>query len=478
MNGNKKDMIYTAGDIEKYFSGNLSASQMHAMEKAALDDPFLAEAMDGYAGMKDKDWKKQLALAQREIAEKGSLAKVVPFKKSNNNWWKTAAAVLLVGCGAALTFVLIKDKPVEKSNEQIAQTIPSAKEQQQDTPDGNTTRQITQNTTSAVKDSATEPGNNVLPLSTETANVTAPVAKENKNQSGDLASVSTQTTADSNFVYKPQKTTPDDRTKSGLGYVAGNADIKGKIIPEKKQASPAAYNNTVAAEEAYNYKAKESAKRNSQYLDAVTIQARAKRKEQEINNKFIAQVVGTDNSPLPFSNISIKSENFGTYADVKGNFRLVSEDSLINIEVKSAGYLSRSFTLRSNQPLNKIVLQEDFTALNGRADINDKDFAGGRKPRLASVLADSLVTAEPADGWDNYNTYVANNIPDVFLEKDFHGEVGISFDINSAGTITNIRVDKSLGDAYDEAAKKLIQQGPQWKVKKGKKTSARVTVKF
>jgi TonB family protein len=477
MNGNKKDMIYTAGDIEKYFSGNLSASQMHAIEKAALDDPFLAEAMEGYAGMKDKDWKKQLALAQEEIAEKGSLAKVVPIKKTNNNWWKTAAAVLLVGCGAALTFVLIKDKPGEKSNEQIAQTVSSAKERQ-DTSDENTTQQIAQNITSAVKDSATKPGNNVLPLSAETANGTASAVKENKNQSGDLAAVSTQTTADSNFVYRPQKITSDDRSKSGSGYIAGNNATKGIVIPEKKQASPATFNNTVAVEEANNYKAKESAKQNSQYLDAVTRQATAKRKEQEINNKFIAQVVGTDNSPLPFSNISIKSENFGTYADVKGNFRLVSEDSLINIEVKSAGYLSRSFTLRSNQPLNKIVLQEDLTALNGRTDINDKDFAGSRKPRLASVLADSMVTAEPADGWDNYNTYVANNIPDVFLEKDFHGEVGISFDINSVGTITNIRVDKSLGDAYDEAAKKLIQQGPQWKVKKGKKTSARVTVKF
>jgi len=40
--------------------------------------------------------------------------------------------------------------------------------------------------------------------------------------------------------------------------------------------------------------------------------------EPQLNRNFNAQVVGADNTPLPFANISIKSENFGTYADAKG----------------------------------------------------------------------------------------------------------------------------------------------------------------
>ena len=35
--------------LERYFSGKLNVSEMHELEKAALDDPFLQEAMDGYA---------------------------------------------------------------------------------------------------------------------------------------------------------------------------------------------------------------------------------------------------------------------------------------------------------------------------------------------------------------------------------------------------------------------------------------------
>src|ERR1700754_1790933 len=34
-------------DIEKYLKGELSPTEMHALEKKALDDPFLADALEG-----------------------------------------------------------------------------------------------------------------------------------------------------------------------------------------------------------------------------------------------------------------------------------------------------------------------------------------------------------------------------------------------------------------------------------------------
>src|SRR5439155_18288995 len=41
---------FTAADIERYHKGLLSPEEMHAVEKAALDDPFLADALEGYGG--------------------------------------------------------------------------------------------------------------------------------------------------------------------------------------------------------------------------------------------------------------------------------------------------------------------------------------------------------------------------------------------------------------------------------------------
>lgn len=39
---------YSAADIERYLKGQMSPEEAHALERAALDDPFLSDAVDGY----------------------------------------------------------------------------------------------------------------------------------------------------------------------------------------------------------------------------------------------------------------------------------------------------------------------------------------------------------------------------------------------------------------------------------------------
>ena len=39
---------YALTDIEQYFLGNLTNAERYALEKAAIQDPFLADAMEGY----------------------------------------------------------------------------------------------------------------------------------------------------------------------------------------------------------------------------------------------------------------------------------------------------------------------------------------------------------------------------------------------------------------------------------------------
>ena len=61
MKEEKNDIIYTAEDIKRYITGAMNPQEMHAIEMAALDDPLLAEAMEGYDLMEQKDWSKELA---------------------------------------------------------------------------------------------------------------------------------------------------------------------------------------------------------------------------------------------------------------------------------------------------------------------------------------------------------------------------------------------------------------------------------
>ena len=40
---------WSDSDLQRYLKGELSPREMHALEKAALDDPFLSDALEGLA---------------------------------------------------------------------------------------------------------------------------------------------------------------------------------------------------------------------------------------------------------------------------------------------------------------------------------------------------------------------------------------------------------------------------------------------
>jgi CarboxypepD_reg-like domain/Gram-negative bacterial TonB protein C-terminal len=461
MSDKEKNIIYTAQDIEQYLTGKLTPQQMYAMEKAALDDEFLAEAIEGYGTMQPADWKKELDIA-KDTFNNNDTVKVVALPKRNNNWWKAAAAILLLGGGAVTSYLLVN----KNDRREIAQTVKKE---------------------AAGVDSA-------APLaSTEVAIPTDKPADElkqqpktkiivtNKNTATTLATAEPVVLFDSSFVYTPAKPKAVD---AGIQPAPIAEAEKSREFTNATNALPPSTVNNAAEGIASNRNAANQVEQfNKVVTDSRKESSRDKdRQQQNFNQNFRAQVVGPDNTPLPFSNITVKEENFGTYADIKGNFSLVSTDSLIAVEVKSVGYQPRQFILRSNVQQNTIVLAEEDMAYKKRTVVGNANTMAKTKAvsRRATLLKDSVVNVEPADGWDNYNTYVDNNIeiPDDILKKNIHGQVELSFDVKANGTIANIKVDKSLCDDCDEVAKRLIEQGPQWKVKKGKKGKGKVTVQF
>ena len=100
----KNDIIYSAADIEKYHNGLLSAKEMYNLEKAALDDPFLADALEGYA-VNEININADIAELKNRLAKRTEENKVVPIitqiKSSSFQWWKIAAMFLLIA-GAGL----------------------------------------------------------------------------------------------------------------------------------------------------------------------------------------------------------------------------------------------------------------------------------------------------------------------------------------------------------------------------------------
>ena len=69
----------------------MSPEEMHRMERAALDDPFLADAMEGYELSGTTHIKDDLAELSNRLSERTN-----PAEKNRFVWWRIAAMLVLV----------------------------------------------------------------------------------------------------------------------------------------------------------------------------------------------------------------------------------------------------------------------------------------------------------------------------------------------------------------------------------------------
>src|SRR6185503_5216128 len=97
---------FTATDIEKYQKGLLSTKEKHALEKAALDDPFLADALEGYstAGVYVSEDMKELKERLAERIEKTKIIAMPAERRQRFALWKVAAIIVLIAGAGFLAY--------------------------------------------------------------------------------------------------------------------------------------------------------------------------------------------------------------------------------------------------------------------------------------------------------------------------------------------------------------------------------------
>lgn len=441
MDNNRLHTSYTAEDIEQYFLGKLSPAAMHAMEKAALDDPFLSDAMDGYEAMKNRPWQKELSKAKDSITgikKEEKIAPVIPMFP----WKKAVAALLIITAGAGLTYRLTKNASSKKETQEIASInkVTAADSINKDT------------ASTTVVAATVQPGVTTIETKTDNKTLIAAVKPIQENNT-------------SNTLAEPSAKDKEQLSRKNM------LAINEPVADSATNASAA----TLQADDVAAYKLQEAQK-----IIPQNNAAKGYAKESLLTRKFIAEVLAPDNTPLPYANVQVKQDNFGTYADVKGKFRLVSEDSLLTVEVSAAGYTHKTVTLKSGVPQNTIVLNEMPFADKEIVHFKNKSAAKPATVNRHAMQMDTVMDVEPQDGWSNYDTYLSNNLTptDELRKSNIHGEVEVSFDVLSNGMASNVNIVKSLCAACDEEALRIIKAGPQWKVKKGKKEKGKVKVKF
>jgi hypothetical protein len=469
--------IFTAADIEKYHKGQLSAKRMHDIEKAALDDPFLADALEGFA-LPGLNIDADLEELQNRLSEKQKdQAKVVSMTKGAGSFrWLRAAAMVVVLLGAALVSYQLLFKP---DNAEIALT---------NNPDPKTD-QVTGESKQSIKDVDSNFKDEVSEKPTiETIGNKAPEIKANENNDKTLTNNGSVTTEQATInqqagdipVIKTAPAISPEKKPLEANHDTRNEIVKEETAPKKDLD----INKQKEGREAFAKIAREKDSENLARQRAAVIASSkptANRADNsyQTNNFFRGRVTDANNNPLPFANIVNTIDNVGTYTDAKGNFTLVSpSDSLMNVQVRALGFENNRIELRSDISSNQIKLQEDKTVSARVLDTVKRNYA--IRSRDASMTFEE---PEPADGWSSYDSYIANNlsdIPEAYVIKKNTGSdaVELSFEVNKFGDPINIRIEKSLCDKCDKEAIRLIKEGPKWKRKarKGKRTT--VTVPF
>lgn len=461
---------FTAADIEKYHKGLLPAKEMHALEKAALDDPFLADALEGYA-ISGVNANADITELQNRLANRTDEEnKVVPIATAKKSfWWKVAAMIVLIAGSGLIVYQLGFNK---KSND-IAQAVSKETATTEAKDSGKTTSPVLLNAdTNTRSTTATyEQEKDVVKTETIKSNLTDLKKEQSPKKTGDPAAVINETEVPRNAptvadapananAERTKEETLDDAIHHRKAIAARETEYKARSA-----------NNNKILQDSQNEKNPEGkiagiSRNNNQRIQALNR-----------TNIFRGRVTDAYNNALPFSNITNIEDGIGTYSDAKGYFTLTSPDSILTVQVRSLGFESNNVQLQNNIPSNQVQLQEDRSSLAEIVISNKKVNSNNRQQNNTMVLEEP----EPADGWTNYDIYLANNlkVPENFKDKHTgtQGEVELSFEVDKNGEPFNITVKKSLCETCDKEAIRLVKEGPKWK-RKARKGKATVKIAF
>src|SRR5215218_1692118 len=99
---------YGQNEIQRYLQHKMTPQEMHDFEKALMDDPFLADAVEGYKSADNLLSQKHLVEIQTELIAGNEDAKLVLLPRQKTGWWKVAAVVVALAIGGVLTYSLVK----------------------------------------------------------------------------------------------------------------------------------------------------------------------------------------------------------------------------------------------------------------------------------------------------------------------------------------------------------------------------------
>ena len=434
---------YSFTDIQRYLSGSMTPAEMHDIEKAALEDIFLADAIEGYRNTDADTALKHLSQIEAVLHGDPGDAKIISISRNKNRFRRTAfmaAAVTLF----TVTGIYLFTRTEGTGKSIVAQTKTD------------TEHKAVQNKTH----------NTELPAITQqntSANVPAPDTSVQQ-------------------IEKPGK--PDAITTFASAPAASQVNYP-DIFTEKEKQQPAGINDiAMSSAEA----AAKTIDDNVKPVDNLNAKTETSLSKPYANGKkFIASngnavtINGRvfDNTGKAVTNamINISGTNNTAVTDSKGKFSIAAGDSVSLATVTAFGYDPQPVALSASDKniffikQNKSVLDDVAVTAVGKK----KDAEG------VQVLAEKK-NATPVGGWDVYEGYVQGRLTTLqdTVNTDVHiygDEVELEFAIDENGNPYDISILTPSDPELDKKAIDVVSQGPRW-IRRSKSKKTHLKIKF
>lgn len=468
-NQDKHITHWSPSDVQKYLKGELSAREMHQLEKAALEDPFLADAIEGLSQRPVAPLATDLDELQTRLS-----ARVEKKEKRPVPWMKMAAAILLLlGLGYTAWYVLL-----DHSGNEAAYLVKQQKAPQAPAP-------------SAVAATPQTPASSAVATTPHTPDASKLVSppRTDAGLADSARLLANATTVEHSFARTSPPVFAGRKNKTHHP----DSESFAKAEAGKLYLSPAPANQVV----------RDSMDAQKRLLDALALREQAPGKPAAIpvnrdltsgllsqNLVYSGQVLDLNNHPLAGASLLVSGpSNAVTTTNALGQFRLNlrPQDTTQRLTVAMAGYQNASLAvnkLNTDQATgNTIILQEQPVALN---EVVVSGMDRSRKEAFAAVpfedkkekLDSFWIQVTPLNGRVAYLEYLQTARKTVPLDSTIRGAEVVSFAIDAKGAPADFKIEHSLSPAHDAVVIRLITEGARWKILRGKNIRAMVSVSF
>ncbi len=472
-NPEKHINTWSMTDVRKYLAGELPAREMHDLEKAALDDPFLTDALEGLASRVnplDQDLTELRARLDARVNEKKKY-RLIPI------WMRAAAAVILVaGLGSTAYYYTFQGKSklnvdTEPQPAAVAKTAPAPATTAPAQAEGQPP--IASTTPTAAYAPASIASAHPATASAAPAKATRPAAPAARDESKALDSAAY---ANSGSVSKRD----------------ADADIRAKLpdsisLAEGYAATRITPDNELLKKMPVKIRGirSDTAQYDAAFAPATQSFARSERFGSRASLVFSGRVLDAGNRPLAGASVFLNGSKNGFLTDGEGKFNVyvAPQDTARMVTVAKLGYEQASYALNTAAITDNIIrLEENKSTLN---EVVVSGFGAKRKETLAAPPSDEKedldsfwTKTSPVIGRKAYLEYLATAKKGLVVDTAIHGVESISFIVDRQGEYTDFKIERSLSPIHDAALIRLIMEGPAWKPLRRKKARAVVTVSF